>query len=374
MSANVFKRTYDFAVIGGGPAGLAFALLMQRKGHHVVLLDQYLSASNKVGESVPAATSRLLEKLTLPPLEAPLHERISGAESFWAGHFDYQDGLAFLQGCDWRLDRLKFEEMLAQQAQQAGVYFLKAKLQQMRREENCWLLETNQDTLLRADFVIDASGRHSIVSRLQSMVKEKGPPLIALWACIEIDEQTFNTLSSCTLIESQSQGWWYCARLPQRKLMAIFHTSAHQAAKLREQHALWLQALSATELISHRFNPELFTQATVQATNARFEKLERCYGDHWAACGDAAVCFDPISSQGIYNALASAAMLCDALSRSDKEAALSDYQQRIDNVANIYQEKRRVFYQRSYLNYSTDFWYEQYEIDSHIMVNSSDSG
>jgi flavin-dependent dehydrogenase len=351
--------SFDVTVLGGGPAGLVSALLMQRSGYKVALLDNPTNVTEKVGESMPAATNRLLQKLALPLLETPPHEPISGAQCYWAGVHEQQDGLAFLQGCDWRLNRTAFEQILSEQAHQSGVQFINQKLLHLHREGSNWKLETNNGSLLHSGFIIDASGRNAVLSRLLSTTKEKGPPLVALWASVEIDQPTHCSLTQQTLIESQADGWWYSARLPQQRLMAIFHTSAEYAAELHKQPQRWQQQLADTKLISQHIAIDHFTNAALQASNARDVKLTAYYGDSWAACGDAALSFDPLSSQGIYNALASAAMLHDALVSNDRESALQQYQQRLNQVADIYQQKRQQYYRQAYAEYQTEFWKQQ---------------
>ena len=359
--------SFDVTVLGGGPAGLVSALLMQRSGYKVALLDNPTKVGEKVGESMPAATNRLLQKLALPLLETPPHEPISGAQCYWAGLLEQQDGLAFLQGCDWRLNRRVFEQMLTEQARLSGVQFIEQKLLHLHRDGSNWQLATDAGSLLQSGFIIDASGRSAVLSRLLTITKEKGPPLVALWASVAIDKQRHQSLTQQTLIESQADGWWYAARLPQQRLMAIFHTSAERAAELRKLPQLWQQQLADTKLISQRIPIDSFTNAALQASNTRDVKLTTYYGDGWAACGDAALSFDPLSSQGIYNALASAAMLHDALVSKrkelsdDRESALQLYQQRLDQVADIYQQKRQQYYRLAYAEYQTAFW-QQHQI------------
>lgn len=350
---------YDLAVLGGGPAGLVSALLMRRHGYSVVLLNKPSNGAEKVGESMPAATNRLLQKLALPALTHDTHDPISGAMCYWAGFLEQQDGLAYIQGCDWRLNRTLFEKMLFEQAQAEGVDFINEKLTHVCREEHHWVLETDATQSITSEFIIDASGRSAILPRLLSVGKDKGPPLIAVWASVGIDTSTYETLTQQTLIESQANGWWYAARLPQQRIMAIFHTDAEYAADLRKQPHLWQQQMANTALLSKQLPIDSFTNIVPKAANARDTNLKSVYGDGWAACGDAALSFDPLSSQGIYNALASAAMLYKALINEDRESSLREYQLRLNQVAATYQQKRQQYYRQAYNEYQTEFWKHQ---------------
>ncbi|SBS35632.1 Putative FAD-dependent oxidoreductase LodB [Marinomonas spartinae] len=352
-------QVFDVAVLGGGPAGLVSALLMRRNGYKVAVLSRPSNTGEKVGESMPAATNLLLKKLGLPLLDTHTHDLITGTQCYWAGHLTQQDGLTFLHGCDWRLNRNAFEKMLAEQARESGVQFVEQTLLHLYKEKTNWLLITDKEQSFQADFIIDASGRSTMMSRLLSIKKEKGAPLVALWSSAVLDDATYKTLSQQTFIESQADGWWYAARLPQKRLIAIFHTSAEYAATLHKHPHLWQTKLANTQLISKHIPIDPVIHAERHINNARDTRLKAYYGTGWAACGDAALSFDPLSSQGIYNALASAAMLYKALLSNNRDSALIAYQQQLNQVANIYQQKRQQYYQQAYHEFQTEFWKKQ---------------
>ncbi len=349
-------NTFDVIVIGGGPAGLVSALLMARSGKKVAILDKPAQVNEKVGESMPAATNRLLRKLDLPLLNHRQHSAIAGSESYWAGRYEQQDFINHLQGCDWRLDRMQFEADLLHLAKDSGIPFVLDRLSNLYKKDHGWELETDEKRSLHADFIIDASGRSGVLSRHLSLEKEKGEPLVALWTSIDIDRDCYQSMTSNTLIESQEHGWWYAARLPSQKLLVIFHTSASLAGNITKHPRHWLDELSQTHVLSKHLPLERFIHSKLQANNARSNRLTTPYGDSWAACGDAAVSFDPLSSQGIYNAIATAAMLHKALIGNDRQNALTQYGKILENVAHIYKQKRQQYYQQAYEHHQTDFW------------------
>ncbi|MFT2112215.1 NAD(P)/FAD-dependent oxidoreductase [Marinomonas sp. 2405UD68-3] len=349
-------NAFDVIVIGGGPAGLVSALLMARTGKKVAILDKPAEVNEKVGESMPATTNRLLKKLDLPLLSQRKHDFIAGSESYWAGQYEQQDFIHHLQGCDWRLDRLQFESDLHHLAKESGAQFFFDRLSNLYKNPHGWELETDEKHTLHADFIIDASGRSSVLSRHLSLEKEKGEPLVALWASVEIDDNSYQSMTTNTLLESQENGWWYAARLPNKKLLVIYHTSASNAGTITKRPSHWLDELTQTNVLSKHLPLERFINSKLNANNARSNRLTTPYGENWAACGDAAVSFDPLSSQGLYNAIATAAMLHKALQGDNRESALEKYGQSLERVAYIYQQKRQQYYQQAYDHYQTDFW------------------
>src|SRR5690348_10059 len=54
---------YDAIVIGGGPAGSAYALTLARSGHSVLLLDREKFPRFHIGESLLTYTADVLDQL-----------------------------------------------------------------------------------------------------------------------------------------------------------------------------------------------------------------------------------------------------------------------------------------------------------------------
>ena len=69
-------------------------------------------------------------------------------------------------------------------------------------------------------------------------------------------------------------------------------------------------------------------------------------GDDWAAVGDAASCFDPLSSQGLFNALYGALKLAPAIASSltGDRRALANYSERLYTVWTAYRRHSSAFY------------------------------
>ena len=85
---------------------------------------------------------------------------------------------------------------------------------------------------------------------------------------------------------------------------------------------------------------------TAGFTAAHSATLEPCAGDGFLAAGDAALAFDPLSSQGLLNALftgLAAAEAADSHLRGDAEA-LPRYRETISGIAAAYRRHLSTFY------------------------------
>jgi flavin-dependent dehydrogenase len=112
--------------------------------------------------------------------------------------------------------------------------------------------------------------------------------------------------------------------------------------------------LTGANMMSIRFNtthmlrllPHTSFERPVHVPPAWGGRLTQFSGDRWIACGDAAACFDPISSQGIFSALHSGneagLAVADALRRRNEK--LGRYSERMETVWKSYSGRLRSVY------------------------------
>jgi flavin-dependent dehydrogenase len=81
-------------------------------------------------------------------------------------------------------------------------------------------------------------------------------------------------------------------------------------------------------------------------------------GENWLAIGDAAMAFDPLSSQGLYNAMRSALDASEAVRQhlSGKSDALRDYAIREQERFPEFLERRSTYYRRETRWRDAPFW------------------
>ncbi|MEE8586474.1 MAG: hypothetical protein V3T83_16655 [Acidobacteriota bacterium] len=79
-----------------------------------------------------------------------------------------------------------------------------------------------------------------------------------------------------------------------------------------------------------------------RATGAGTSRLERFWGEGWLAAGDAAISFDPLSSQGILTALYAGLKAAEALQShlSGNPGALDSYSRDLESVYSHYLHNR----------------------------------
>ena len=349
----------DILIIGGGIAGCIAAISLADQ-FRVTVVDKYSEPKERIGESLAPAASRILSVLNLDrelaSQEGTVFKPNLGMQSFWGSdQIQVVDHLRNPDGYVKSLDRQAFEKFLRKQAEKKGVHCLWGTKFVNQTKSEGWkvnLQKEDQKSTIHASYIIDASGRPAFFARSLGIKRQTEDKLVACWmTLLNTDENTMSTISS------DENGWWYSAVAPNDKRIVAFHTDSDLVEKqqLKSKEALMELAQSNSQISSFLEDGSGFEfQGTVAANSS---KLMQVVGERWAAIGDAAVSFDPLSSQGMFNAMASAMQLRDLILVHGFGNAVSEvYQQQIDQIWNHYLGHRNSFYGAEQRWVDSPFW------------------
>ena len=349
--------TYDAAIVGAGPAGAVAAFVLSGRGRRVILVDPAIAeiSERKIGESLPGAARPLLRRLGLLSLveEGP-HLPSHGNVFAWGSDaLDTTDFIRDPNGLGWHLDRIRFDRDLRQAAVRAGTILSAKKVGDLKREGNIWKLEHGKKSI-QARWLIDATGRGAGIARKLGAVRIQDDSLMAAYAWVQVDEEISDRR---TLIESVPEGWWYTSGLPDGTHVVALHSTTSVLRPLMKDKRAWKAALRRTQHIGPRFTKAHFL-SELRCTQAGGAHLDRSIGPGWLATGDAALSFDPLSSQGIFNAIYTgmkAAQAIDA-TMSGEGRAMEAYQARLDAIGDAYRANRRHVYSTETRFREAPFW------------------
>ncbi|MBB1303188.1 tryptophan 7-halogenase [Pseudoalteromonas sp. SR44-8] len=379
----------DVVIIGAGVAGCIAALALC-DSYQVTLIDKSEMPEERIGECLAPAARRILQQLDLltefenqlvANVLTPQHLHNAGLQISWGQSTPYvTDNLSNPDGLGWRLDRQVFESFLREKALQRGVRCIwPAKLAHSEYQGQRWQitltqLQQEQTINIASQFVIDATGREAHFAKKYTARKQHDR-LISCWATVANTIE--NQLGS---ICATQNGWWYSAPLPNQRRVLAFQTDPdlltkglQRDAKLFTQHA---QCYANQAKILDVCQQPITLHGIVSANSTRLD----CFaGQQWAALGDAALSFDPISSQGIFNAMASAMQLADLMKKLDIVNKIEHdsqlqfkklYQQQIEQIWHRYLDHKHYFYAQEQRWSNSPFWQRRQQPSSIKVYNS----
>ncbi|WP_299997095.1 tryptophan 7-halogenase [uncultured Cedecea sp.] len=356
IQANTLTHMYcDAVIVGGGPAGAVAARELSLCGKQVVLLDASQTTRQKIGESLPGAARPMLDKLGLLPwVENAASLTNKGNLSSWGDDkLRETDFIRDPYGCGWHLDRQHFEQNLRNAAVDSGAFLLRERLSSLIENDEGIHIQAGEFNI-STPWMINACGTSQFVASQLGAVRQKDAPLFAIYTWCESDSP-----DSRSTVEAAPSGWWYTAGLPDGKRVVAFFTLAQQAKALLRNKNHFISALKETTYISRHGVGEKIIAEPLHITEATASYLKKAVSEHWIAVGDAAVSFDPLSSQGIYNAiytgLRGAEAVNTALNTND-HSLLSQYNERIKSIRDAYRREVSQYYRQEQRWSRHRFW------------------
>src|SRR6266567_820812 len=315
---------YDVAIIGGGPAGSTAAALLARAGRHVIVFERERFPRFHIGESLLPFSMKAFTRLGL-------HEKFRcagfikkfGGEFFSAcssegTKFYFKD--AFLSQTDhaYQVTRADFDKLLLDHAAESG-----AEVHEETSVEHVTFSDEDVDLSLaansssrnvRARYVIDASGRNSVLGTHFGIKKTYDHlQKLSIFAHYDGVWRAEGIDATLTLLIRGIDRWFWIIPLTTERtsIGVVLDGETFRKSKLSAEDFL-AQALAEQPIIAKRISNARRASKVHVATDFSYRST-KLQGNRWLLAGDAAGFIDPIFSSGVFLAVFSGEQCADVL-------------------------------------------------------------
>ena len=321
------------SIYGAGPAGSALAFLLASKSI-AVRLHRWEYRRTLAEETLIPASAQLVQRLGLGrALDSFMESKPLRHGIQWGGEWTWREG----DYASPRVARGAFDRVLVEAAVSAGATLIDCQgppTEQTVRDGGLAVMATGSLTSCRG---------WTFAEEAQALV-----PTVALVAMIREDAGTRDS----SVIEAVPEGWWWWLPVSEGATMCVLVADANEV-RTRGARQVWSAARSHAAGPCH--------DAPEQNDAGRVATSWRRTSRSVFLAGDAACRLDPLSSQGIEKALASAEQLAAALARGhahpEELHKLRDFMRRWDaGLFRAHARKTLAFYAAEARFGGAPFW------------------
>jgi flavin-dependent dehydrogenase len=334
LSYFLAVESYDVAIIGGGPAGSTAATLLSKAGRRVIVLERDKFPRFHIGESLLPFSMQTFTRLGLQEkLRAGFLEKFGGeiaeAGGEKAAKFYFKDGFGSRTDRSYQVTRSKFDKMLLDHAAESGAEVREETLVEnfdfdrdgamlsLRRDAHSRVLgraEARLSENIRARYVVDASGRNSVIGNKFKLKKSyQHLQKLSLFAHYEGLEREEGIDATLTRMVRTLQSWFWVIPLENdRTSIGVVLEAADFKSSGLSAEEFFERAIAEQPLVRNRIGAGRRVSQVYTAADFSY-RSERLTGDRWLLAGDAAGFIDPVFSSGVFLAVLAGEQAADVL-------------------------------------------------------------
>jgi kynurenine 3-monooxygenase len=342
---------YHYHIIGGGPVGLSFSLLLAKEGISSTVYESRNAIVDKVEESYPIGVNqRGLHTLGL--ISAPLQKAVSDTGKIvasWQIFAGKQQVAVQKSGVVVGTSRGKVNILLAEATKEEDKITMRynMRLRDVRFGNKELVFENNLGKELivpmaASDRVIGCDGVNSIVRQSMDRQEPSFKSKVTPWKCefrvlfgnpdikSQLLDETVHYIFSgvyCATVDNKGQQQWTCVigvrddcSVEERALLLSTDPSPDNVSRLRDyvrKMASWMDPLLSDQELTNYFSRRTYRGAVVECNRANV-------GDWLLLIGDAAHSVLPPTGEGINSGLEDAMVLSSCI-KSNPEQPFSMY-------------------------------------------------
>ncbi len=297
-------KHFDVAIIGSGPSGASTAFHLAKKGISTVIIEKEKLPRYKTcgggfvfrgRKNMPFDISNVIER------------EFNTVDIFLGKKLHFQT--VRKDPTITMIMRDSFDNLIVEEAKKLGVTLLENnKLTAITfKDKKAYL--TTSETEISASFVIAADGALSPTAKMAGWDKETRKLIPALEYEVEVPEEDFNRLKDEVRFDIDAIPYGYAWNFPKKNHLSVGVASTKKAKiNLKKYYQEYLKTIGITTILKesqHGFQIPIAPRTDGFVKNNVF------------LIGDAAGFADPITAEGISNAIYSGVLVAEAISESN---------------------------------------------------------
>src|SRR4051812_8859084 len=352
---------YDVAIIGGGPAGSTAAALLARAERRVMIIERDKFPRFHIGESLLPFSMRAFTRLGLHEkfARAGFMEKFGGEMYGACGEdgvkFYFEDGFRSQTDRSYQVTRADFDKVLLDHAAESGA--------EVREETSVDNVEFSDDDValatssgpIRARYLVDASGRNSILSAKFKLKKNyehlQKVSIFAHYDGMQRAEGRDGTLTR--MVRAIDRWFWVIPLSATRTSVGVVLDGAVLKKSGLSPEDFLEQAIAEQPLLMQAMRDAERVTPVRSAADFSYRST-RLTGDRWMLAGDAAGFIDPVFSSGVFLAVLggeqAADILHELLDRPEKTKKLfARYTRNINKAMDVYLRFVDAWYSKEFI-------------------------
>ncbi len=301
----------DIVVAGGGPAGATIAHQLAGFGYRVVLIEKRCFPRHQIGESLTPSILPLLDFLGVrTQVEQAGFLRMAGHSVCWGSsrpRTAYYSSDHHRRG--FQSVRADFDLILLNHARQAGVRVVEGQpVRDVRPDrEHSVLVRYGSGEHIRAEFCVDATGHAGIYARHNLRQRDSVFQTLALTGYWQNAGNPPGVDFANTLLEAYADGmvWSVPLHTGERNVTLLVDWRHSHAIKQVGLQRFYIEELRKAAYVSG-FLADAHLPHPPQVFDASLYTARQFVAGRTLLVGDAGLFIDPLSSEGVRKAMASA--------------------------------------------------------------------
>lgn len=303
-------ENYNVCIIGSGPAATSAAITLAQNNIKTVLLTQTKISLEKqhFGETLShSLISQLSDFGIQEAFQKIAMPVINGSISSWGSkHIEAKSTFLYPFGSGLIFKRNDFESVLKNKALELGVKVYSYNIINSKKASSKkWVTIMNlgsKNLTINSDFVIVATGRDNpnLFNLSNKISADK------LIGCLVTLSENKYPADKSIYVDSSENGWFYSTINSESKRIICYFTDGDLIKNKTETFHLnflrnTLENLPSVSRVIQSSDLNMPSFFKIVSANTTFRKY--FYQDGIIVCGDTAQTYDPLSSQGICNAI-----------------------------------------------------------------------